>query len=114
MAYSASPGSLLPDESRFDLAKRPGSPALGSRLEPLVLGRIVGKPSNGPPVGSFNPTFRLGRYTSKWALGFEVEAQDLKSCEGFPREGSSPSPGTIESKSYESLIFPEKPEIGVL
>ncbi len=42
MAYPARPGSLLPDKSRFDLAKRARSPALGSRLEPLALGRIVG------------------------------------------------------------------------
>ena len=41
-------------------------------------------------------------------------AQDLKSCEGFPREGSSPSPGTMESMSYENLSFPQKAESGVL
>ncbi len=27
--------------------------------------------------------------------GFEADAQDLKSCEGFPRVGSSPTPGTL-------------------
>ncbi len=42
------------------------------------------------------------------------DAQDLKSCEGFPREGSSPSPGTMESIGYENRVFPEKAEIGVL
>jgi len=29
------------------------------------------------------------------------DAQDLKSCEGFPREGSSPSPGTLKSVTYK-------------
>ncbi len=46
--------------------------------------------------------------------GPKKNAQDLKSCEGFPREGSSPSPGTIESMSYGNPVFPEKAKIGVL
>ena len=36
-------------------------------------------------------------------------AQDLKSC-----EGSSPSPGTMESITYDNPVFSEKSEIGVL
>ena len=47
-------------------------------------------------------------------LRFEADAQDLKSCEGFPREGSSPSPGTMESIGYENPVFSEKAKIGVL
>ncbi len=37
----------------------------------------------------------------------------LKSCEGFPREGSSPSPGIIESVSYENPVFPQKAAIQI-
>jgi len=32
--------------------------------------------------------------------GSKQDPQDLKSCEGFPREGSSPSPGTLKSVIY--------------
>ncbi len=49
----------------------------------------------------------IQRDTSSWPERFG-------SCEGFPREGSSPPPGTIESMSYGNPISPEKAEIGVL
>ncbi len=45
---------------------------------------------------------------------FQANVQDLKSCEGFPREGSSPSPGTIESMSYENPISPKKAKTAFL
>ncbi len=47
-------------------------------------------------------------------LRLEIDAPDLKTCEGFPREGSSPSPGTMESMSYGDPVFPEKAKIGLL
>ncbi len=40
--------------------------------------------------------------------------QDLKPCEGFPREGSSPSLCTIKSIGYENAFSPEKARIGYL
>ena len=39
-------------------------------------------------------------------------AQDLNSCEGFPREDSRPSPGTIKSISKDNLISSEKAKNG--
>ncbi len=32
-----------------------------------------------------------------------ADAQDLKSCEGFPREGSTPSPGTMYIQSLVGI-----------
>ena len=43
------------------------------------------------------------------ALGFETDAQDLKFCEGFPREGSSPSPGTLLTRVSAKLSLPDSP-----
>ncbi len=65
-----------------------------------------------PPSHSLNS----GRYRPAIFIqtGPIKNAQDLKSCEGFPREGSSPSPGTIESTGYENPISPEKAKFGVL
>ena len=37
--------------------------------------------------------------------------QSLKTCEGFPRVGSSPTPGNLESVSYAIQLSPEKPKI---
>ena len=39
----------------------------------------------------------------------EEDAQDLKSCEGFPGEGSSPSPGTLLTRVSAKLSLPDSP-----
>ncbi len=42
-------------------------------------------------------------------LRLETDAQDLKSCEGFPPEGSSPSPGTLLTRVSAQLSLPDSP-----
>jgi len=68
-------------------------------------GRIVGKPSNGPPVGSFNLTFRLGRYTARWALEFESHpGYDFSTdFERRPTELQAPTPNSLVRTHDASL-----------
>ncbi len=65
----------------------------GDRLE-----RVLGERQNSGVLYLLHISHRyIYENSSAAAIG---DAQDLKSCEGFPREGSSPSPGTIESIGY--------------
>ncbi len=90
-AFTTSVGQLCPKLC----PKLKGSVLVGRRSTSLTLQTHI-----GPAI------FILARPTKN--------AQDLKSCEGFPREGSSPYPGTIESTGYENSVSPENPKIGFL